>query len=215
MGLTIHYNLEHNGTTKEIRTLIGQLYQYAKTLPFKKLYDIVEIKGNDCDFNKNNYEEIRWLLIQSQKYMDTGQSVSPSHIIAFTTWPGEGCESANFGLCKYPKTKGWSWGSFCKTQYASDNEHGGVKNFLKCHLLVVKMLDFAKQINILKSVSDESDFWDKRDLKALAQEVGEWNCMIAGFVGKLKDMFGDDIEAPILKFSNFEHLEADCAKNSK
>lgn len=32
--------------------------------------------------------------------------------------------------------------------------------------------------------------------------------MIAAFVGKFKDQFGDDVAAPILKFPDFEHLEA-------
>ncbi len=57
-------------------------------------------------------------------------------------------------------------------------------------------------------MSDEGDFFDKRDVKALVQEVGEWNEMIAGFVGQLKDRFGGQIEAAITRYPNYEHLEA-------
>ena len=52
------------------------------------------------------------------------------------------------------------------------------------------------------------DFWEKRDVRALAEEVGQWNEMIAAFAGKLKDQFGGDLEAPITDYSDFEHLEA-------
>ncbi len=63
--------------------------------------------------------------------------------------------------------------------------------------------------------SDEGDYWEKRDIKALAQEVGEWNEHIAGLVGKMKDMFGGNFEAPITEFPDFEHLEAKGRKHGK
>ena len=104
--------------------------------------------------------------------------------------------------------EGWRWGSFCKTQYASNPECGGVENFLRCHLLVVRMLDHAKELGILADVSDEGDYWSKRDLPALAKEVGEWNEMIAAGAGKLKDWFGAEVQTTITRFPNFERLEA-------
>jgi hypothetical protein len=70
------------------------------------------------------------------------------------------------------------------------------------------MLDFAKQLGILASVHDEGGFWEKRDVKALAEEVGEWNEAMAAIVGQLKDKFGGDFQAPIAEFPDFEHLEA-------
>ncbi|MFI5378857.1 MAG: hypothetical protein ACHRHE_06150 [Tepidisphaerales bacterium] len=36
----------------------------------------------------------------------------------------------------------------------------------------------------------------------------EWNEMIAGQVGKLKDLLGDGVEGAIFKYPNFEHIEA-------
>jgi len=161
-------------------------------------------------------------------------SVAPTHVIAFEARPGPGCEPANFGLCRYPtvleieekeryvygkgfvtprrrirtRLTGWHWSSFCKTQYASSPECGGVQNFLRCHLAVIKVLDQAKSLDILDEVSDEGGFWEQRDVRALAEEVGQWNEMIAAFAGTLKDQFGDDLEAPITRFSDFENLEA-------
>jgi len=148
--------------------------------------------------------------------------------------PGAGSEPANFGLCRYPAQievegqeayvpgegfvrpkrrvrtglTGWQWSSFCKTQYASDPNCGGMQNFLRCHLAVIKLLDRAKELGILAGVSDEGEFWDKRDIPALAREVGDWNEAIAAFAGQMKDWLGDDVQSAITAFPNFEHLEA-------
>ena len=150
-----------------------------------------------------------------------------THVIAFETVPGDGCEPTNFGLCRFPThieaddprwpgqrqrlrtgLSGWSWSSFCKTQYASNPECGGVQHFLRCHLSVIRMLDHARLLGILEGVSDEGGFWEARDVGALAREVGNWNEMIAGFAGQMKDWFGKEFVAAITDFSDFEHLEA-------
>ena len=105
--------------------------------------------------------------------------------------------------------KGWLWTSFCKTQYASNPKLGGVENFLRCHLSLIRLLDHARELGMLKHVSDEGGYWEKRDVQALVQEVGEWNEAIAGFAGQLKDQLtGQGMEAAITRFSDFEHLEA-------
>jgi hypothetical protein len=70
------------------------------------------------------------------------------------------------------------------------------------------LLDHAKALGILEEVKDEGSYWEKRDVRSLAEEVGRWNEHIAGIVGQLKDRLGGDIEAAIMKFQNFEHLEA-------
>jgi len=232
MGLTIHYKLKSDvKSTDEARGLVEKLRECALKLPFE-VGDIVEFKGEEeCDFNsKTNSDEYRWLKIQSQRHIDIERHrsarVTPSHIIAFSTQPGEGCEQANFGLCLYPESieingkklptgfgTGFYWGSFCKTQYASDPACGGVKNFLKCHLAVISLLDYAKSLGILGSASDESHYWEKRDLAALVNEIGEWNEFIAAFSGALKDALGESnkdvkLESAISKNQEFERLEA-------
>jgi hypothetical protein len=56
-------------------------------------------------------------------------------------------------------------------------------------------------------------FWQLRDVRALAQKVGQWNEMVATRVGQLKDLWGGQVSAPILSFGDFEHLEAaGCAQ---
>src|ERR1017187_3291687 len=218
MGLTIHYSLKARGSDAQARQLIQALHQTAQDLPFKELGPVVELSGEQCDCKKRpKGDPLNWLLIQATEDVEvkpkgkkqnpgwtTSYYVYPSRVMGFTTWPGEGCEESNFGLCQYPQTiatdrgplrtglSGWCWSSFCKTQYASNPQHGGVANFLRCHLTVIAMLDRAKQLGCLEEVSDEGDFWNMRQLPSLVREIGSWNEMIAAFGGKLKDLLGGD-----------------------
>lgn len=239
MGLTIHYDLRSTTQSpRKAKQLVEQLRQRAMDLPFQEVWEIVELVGPACDFeNYNEHDPLRWLLIQSTRpvfWKGCHFCGTPNNLFAFSASPGEGCEPATFGLAVYPKVvvvedddewprrtrklrtglKDWSWSSFCKTQYASNPESGGVANYLRCHLSVIKMLDHAKRLGILENVKDEGNFWEKRDMEALAKEVGEWNVMMAGIVGQMKDMFGDDeITAEITDYPNFEHLEAEGRKD--
>jgi hypothetical protein len=237
MGLTIHYALKARSESSA-RKLIHELHQTAHDLPFKEIGDVVELSGAACDpDNRDPDDPLRWLLIQSSASVklngthklgngrqgESWMTVNPAHLIAFTAWPGEGCEESNMGLCLYPaevassrgpvqtKLTGWRWHSFCKTQYASNPECGGVSNFLRCHLTVIAMLDKARALGGLGEVSDEGGFWEQRDLPALVKEIGSWNEMIAAFGGKLKDLVGQNsmgLESAIAEFPNFEQLEA-------
>lgn len=250
MGLTIHYKLRSRVTTLEgAKRKISQLRDAISTIGFEELSDVFHMEGSAADFeargrkvgaltdhvDKIEDESKRWFLIQSSTYVKDplNHSVSfhqpPYEVIGFTTWPGDGCEAANFGLSRYPEEitvegrriktglKGWSWRSFCKTQYASDPECGGVANFVKCHLQVIAACDAAKKIGLLGSVHDEGGFWEKRDVQALANEVGEWNQMIAALGGALKDALGQDstLVAPILERGDFERLENEGLKDPK
>lgn len=161
-------------------------------------------------------------------YSNARVQVFASRLIGFSTSPGEGCEPANFGLGQFPEAteirgnkypyvkrsipvpagKHWSWGSFCKTQYANDPRCGGLGNFLRCHLLVVAVLDAAKKLGFRVKVHDEGDYWPKRDLDALGKAVGEMDAAMAGFRGALKDALGDKIETAMDGRPDFERLEA-------
>ena len=242
MGLTIHYQLATTGDEAHARKLVQQLRQAALDLPFQHVGEIIEFQGEQCDWKQRPDDDpYRWLLVQAGSYIalpvspsEKGQGVTrhldvrPQHIIAFETDPGDGCEQANFGLCQFPsevshpefgkvqtKMKGWSWHSFCKTHYASDPRCGGLPNFLRCHLGVVALLDEAKRLGFLGTVSDEGDFWETRSLERLTKEIGDQSAMLAGFLGALKDAMGQapggagTVAAPIAAYPNFEHLEAE------
>jgi hypothetical protein len=210
MGLTIHYSLHADPCPPtQARQLVERLHQRTLDLPFAEVEDIVEFTGDECDFQQRDEgDPDRWLLVQSMRLTDTGL-VPPSHLIAFSTWPAEGCEQANFGLGMYPAAgPGWHWASFCKTQYASNPDYEGMDNFLRAHLSVVRLLDYAQELGILEAVKDESGFWERRDVKDLVETVGRWNEMIAGLVGQYRDLLGDKGVAEITNYPDFEHLEA-------
>jgi hypothetical protein len=103
MGLTIHYGLKHSGN--DAAALVAKLRQRALDLPFTEVGEIVDLGGAACDFDQRDRDDPnRWLLIQAGRYVDdplnNGRSygLAPTRVIAFSTWPGEGCEAANFGL---------------------------------------------------------------------------------------------------------------------
>ena len=189
----------------------------------------MDLRGKECDFNQRDQNDpLRWLLIQARESVQYNPrrpqlgsySVTPRRVIAFTAWPGDGCEQSNIGLCEYPDwiiegrhgkqithLTGWSWSSFCKTQYASNPQYGGVKNFLRSHLTVIALLDQAKALGCLNDVNDEGGFWAQRDVEKLVREVGDMNEVIAAFGGSLKDILGDGLKMPVADFPNFEQLE--------
>lgn len=140
---------------------------------------------------------------------------------------------------------GWRYSSFCKTQYASDPQCGGIPNFLKCHISVITLLDRIAKLPTMKvSIDDEgkygpsnySDDWREAmaegrrptytwheglyDPHALAAEVGGWNEMIAATFGRINDVLTASgsplsIEAPIREFPNFEQLEFRGVENQQ
>src|SRR2546427_725351 len=117
MGLTIHYSLKARGSDAHARKLINALHHTAHDLPFKELGEIVDLSGEECNSDKRGKDDpLGWLLVQAEGDIEltsergmiggqtyqTSQRVQPNQIIAFTAWPGQGCEESNFGLCKFP-----------------------------------------------------------------------------------------------------------------
>ena len=323
MGLTIHYRLKSDQKdTKKAAQTVHQVRQLALDLPFEEVSDIVDLRGEECDFESRREElkalgekgeSLFWLLIQAQESVPCPWNkeitirVRPKRIIGFTAWPGHGCEPANLGLCQFPEeieidytpeddqrfriqresksenghvvstwsefswTKwnrhckrkhgqlmsveqfvekrmvptglaGWSWESFCKTQYAAEPSAGSVPNFLRCHISVITLLErIAKLPGMKVRIDDEGNYgpsrygdddkearaagrmptytWHKGRYSpaALAKEVGEWNALMAGFAGALSDALAKNnmtLEARIKSFQDFEHLEF-RGRNSK
>ena len=235
MGLTIHYSLDApvQSLSQALR-LMEQLRNKALDLPFSEVREVVQLTEQECKcYDRDPNDPLRCLLRQAERFVVDGDEyhgVQPDQLVAFSTWPGEGCEQANFGLAVYPKTieiqdasgkkktldtdiEPWSWQSFCKTEYASDPACWGIENFLRCHLSIINLLDHARTLGILKEVSDEGAYWENRDVRSLAEEVVRWNEQMAGLAGKMKDLLGGHVEAAIMKFQNFEHLEAKGRKD--
>ncbi len=241
MGLTIYYELAcHDESEDSIRDKLTRLHDKALKLPFENVTGLEFSDDTATDQLKAEVQRIKFggpavsLSVASCHVQnDTLQahlgenhflSVEPECFFRFTIFPGVGCETAAFGLSRLSKTTTidgcqwstglarWHWHSFCKTQYASNPKHGGEEHFLKCHLSLIELLDFADELGILCRVSDDSGYWESRDEKQLREKLKEMNRMIAAFTGALKDELGDcdgGIQAPITGFPNFEHLEAE------
>jgi hypothetical protein len=230
MGLGIDYALSADGDERTIRRRVEHLRQRALDLPFKAVGEIVEFRGRDAHPDSHDAgDPNHWLLCQGSRWRHKRGApwgsirIAPLHLIAFSTAPGDGAEQANFGLARYPKAVrfemfpmaglgGWSWRSWCKTQYASNPECGGVRNFLKCHLAVVQLLDQAAAMGLLHSARDDGKYWETRDLNRLASEVGAYNRLCAAVAGQMKDAVGVTVVSEIGKFPNFERIEAEARR---
>ena len=211
MGLTIHYTLRAKRLTiAQVRKKLLQLADYARSLDFS-VSELIELPRDGEPFCDGE---------QAVKLAgDEWVFVPPQRGGAICVDPGRGCESATLGMAQYSakirhRTRlhptglsGWSWQAFCKTQYASNPRHGGLDNFLRCHLGVVALLDAAAQLGLSPDVKDEGGYWEHRDPQALTVELAQWNECVAALGGALKDVHGD-VQGPIFAFPNFEPLEA-------
>ncbi|MDX1962210.1 MAG: hypothetical protein SFX18_03590 [Pirellulales bacterium] len=211
MGLTIHFEFKFQGTSAAALTVVETLFATAEQQKFPTLLEVTTVLDPPPD------EEYPggFIGIFSIRYLHKIKTPL-RELHAFVTDPGEGSESAEIGLARFDEQPGangeysWFWNGFCKTQYASDPRHGGIENFLRCHLGLVAIFDRAGQIPGMQvRVVDESDYWDHRDLDKLVQQINRWNQMIAAFAGKLKDHLPGQVTGPILENPRFEHLEAE------
>ncbi|MFH7028632.1 MAG: hypothetical protein ACHBN1_25370 [Heteroscytonema crispum UTEX LB 1556] len=222
MGLTIHYsfNLE-SASIDQAREKIIALRNLALQLAFAQVNELTEISTEGCHVDNDNGDDPHISMkIRAFKpiEIDTGNYcfTNPTYIIGFNTFPGQGCEPAVFGLACYSEitaVNNWSWMTFCKTQYASNPDYGGLENFFRCHLTIVRLLDEAQKLGILREVYDEGYYWNNRNLEELTDTIHKHNTLIAAFTGKVKDYFEElgieNTKASIFNYSNFEYLEAE------
>jgi hypothetical protein len=223
MGLTISYRLRLIAPTIDIvHEKVAALRTIAQKLAFMEVGEIVALQGQECviDMEDDSQDPHLELKVHGSEItgIDQGGKFSfrhPSQIIGFRVLPGEGCSGADFGFRIYTDqddTQKWTWFSYCKTQYASNSEYGGLENFLTCHLRMIHLLDAAQKHGIECDVTDNGDYWEKRDLKALGSTVTSDNQMMAMIMGAFKDIASAQdatLEAPILDFPNFEYLEGE------
>jgi len=71
MGLTIHYELTTTtGDEAHARKLVQQLRQAALDLPFQHVGEIVELRGDQCDYKQRaDNDPYRWMLIQAGTFI--------------------------------------------------------------------------------------------------------------------------------------------------
>jgi len=210
MGLTVHYDLKFKGTEAEVQNKLEELKFCAEQLPFAEINGPAFLDYGKWTLEKyhakKGYNDWRdWASIQGMNYEKT--DANGPKAFCLNLWLGEGCEPMNIGLRQCWNSNYWTWYSFCKTQYAEE--------FVKCHLLVIRMLDECKRLDILKDVRDEGKYWETRDIKVLGGNINESTEMLQDLFGKLsKTEF--QIESPITKRVNkMTGLEMDFAKENK
>jgi hypothetical protein len=225
MGLTITYRFKlDSATIEEAREKIITLRNIALKFPLIEVGGLLEFSGKDCIADENNREnDVNYFLKLQAVRLDCGATengqpvfltTNPTYMIAFNTVPGDGSETAFFGLALYQEVQeknDWTWFSFCKTQYASNPEYGGIENFVRCHTFVITMLEEAEKLGITCKVTDEGGYWPSKNLEDLIKNVTDSNFLMAAVMGAFKNVFSDQgiIQAPVLDYPNFEYLEAE------
>lgn len=199
MGLTINYTLSTRRRLKlaAVKELTEKLHAKAAALGFERVGDLMEV-GPDYT----------WAFHWPRGVKKISDLLAPAEGWVFDAIPGDGCESAQIGLCRYEGVPGWRLRSYCKTQYASRH---GWEHFLKCHRAVVELLWAAEDLGLGVSVDDAGNLWKTGSHKVLRQNLEQHDRCIAAFGGALKDLaesVGETIDAPIFDHPKFEHLEA-------
>ena len=220
MGLDINYAVNFNGSAKELCQKIEVIRQKCLDIPFEEvgeiehtLYSIDDVKSynslqkatmfpNNSVKNlikRNNILRERGVDVETMIHLTTRykpNSKGGYEFIEFHVWAGKGCENTSFIFIK--KAKGWECKGWTKTQYS--------ENFVRCHLLVIKILDLFKEENFEITVKDEGDFWETRDYKILAENINDYTNLLNSISGQLKKAVkGIDMsfKAEIDKCQNF------------
>ena len=215
MGVAIHFDfLAKTHSHKKARRIVERLRQRTLDLPFKEVSELMEISGDACD--PRSYQpgdDLRSLVEGAERLVVAdGESrvVPPEKIIAYGSWPGNGCGVCIIGLATYPATipwggrtirtgiRGWCWNAFCETHYASEEENGGKEHFIRCHVAIIKLLDHAAELGILQGVFDLGGYWESRDVTRLVESIGAWDRKIEKMTDHLRKLIEEDDSGDLL-----------------
>ena len=111
---------------------------------------------------------------------------------------GESCERFCIMMGRLGRGRLWRGKGFTKTQYAT--------HFTRCHLAVIQMLDACQEAGILKSVRDEGEFWEKRDMEVLAKNINLSTDTIRAITSAMKgpaEAAGFTVESAVEKSANY------------
>ncbi len=222
MGLTIHYKLSvaENLSSAVVRELASRTALNARKIGCTEVSEVLRVESDPS---------LAPVFVRAGEEKDCCFGHVPAKRgWLVEVWPGEGCESATLGLCQYPRraeyalrgrygkvrtdyTGGWLLKGSCKTQYASEH---GMEHFVRCHRMIVSVLDFWRQLGATVEVSDEGEYWETRSEAKLRNTVNRYNGLVAAVAGAFKDAAGDTgqghaVESPIFTRQDFEKLEAE------
>ncbi|MBI5385871.1 MAG: hypothetical protein HZA90_14430 [Verrucomicrobia bacterium] len=128
MGLTISYTLSSRRRLAE--PVVFRMTE--RTAQFARKIGCAQVEGPSLGGPEH------WKMWTLPDGATTGEPVSALKGYSVRVCPGDGCETAWFGLCRYPGVSGWKLTSWCKTQYAARH---GLDHFLRCHRQLISLLD--------------------------------------------------------------------------
>ena len=212
MGLTVHYTIKFDGTQKELVRKLNSIRSKCLDLPFQEVGEVKAVKitqniinefnswQRNTNYPNNSEENLKqrdmaleklgvstWIMVEAGIFRQDENScwreLKPTSSVFLFIWPGKGSESCDLNF--YKRGKKFVAKSFCKTQYALDFKH--------CHLLVIKLLDMLKnEEGFDVEVHDEGKYWETRDMKVLAKELGDYRILVEKIGGQLKAAFGEE-----------------------
>ena len=199
MGLTISYTLS---TQRELSGAVVRELA-ARTAAFARKIGCEEVVGPA----RGGPDEVR--LHKLPNGDTTGDFIEAESGWSVSVMPGESCEVAAFGLCRYPGIEHWKLTSWCKTQYAA---RLGWDHFLVCYRRVICLLDLWRDFGVDVKVTDEGEFWETRSVERLRERLSTYDRLVAALAGALKDDAGESgskVQAEIFNDVRFERLEAE------
>ncbi len=238
IGLHLNFELRlpAPATRESVIVSLAALHAFAQSLPFADVSPLLtELDGDSVD--EREHATLRaalrlWAELIATPYDaneegdaedadDAGDASDASDAplvgdvstaLGFLLQPGQGCETATFGLLRRLSPDGtpadWFWHCSCKTQYASTVSDA---HLIACHTALVRVLDHAISLGFDVVVRDETHYWETRDVSRLVSEVHAMNQLVARFAGQISDALGDttDVRAAIFEHPQFERLEMD------
>jgi hypothetical protein len=182
MGLTIHYTLSvKRGTlVRELRKVLHRLARRARKNGCAHVGKVLHSTESDPD---------------APPFFDCAPGCERrlhgggrgTHGWLLEVWPGEGCETAVFGILqhrralppkrgqpawvtRYSKRSDWELAAWCKTYYAANYGH---EHFVQCHERVIQLLDLWRAAGFGLRVQDDGGFWQSRSRESLAAQIGD------------------------------------------
>ena len=228
MGITIHYSIAEDSTVSDMVKKLEAVRQMCLDLPFENVDEVKHIVYTPSDiafFNSlqeecfcpnNTIENLEkrdqaiidrgldlWTLIEISFKFESKRIENNIDVIHWGVWTGKGCEDTTFSFMREQGTDGpFECKSFTKTQFAEE--------LVKCHLLVIKVLDLLQEQGFKAEVNDEGDFWKTRDYKVLGKNINISTSLITSVFGALKQATeGTDavVESPIKDCKNYMKTE--------
>ncbi|MFH1549992.1 MAG: hypothetical protein ABIH04_05475 [Planctomycetota bacterium] len=188
---------------------------FDETADEKKLYEIINRIGGTMNAGKlpprkkQRYFNLIKMADELHQHRVERITKSGSGVVLRVN-VGEGSESFSVMLGRLGKGRLWRGKGFTKTQYAT--------HFTRCHMAVIQMLDLCEKAGILKSVRDEGEFWEKRDMEVLAKNINLSTETIRAITSAMKEpaeAAGFTVEAPVEKSANYMKVHKSKRSDSK